>query len=203
MLALLFAAKMVPKLVGVYPLARRYYAPHAAFTTLLMSTGLTFGTISSLYGLQGRDHRPDAVLAPGRRRRALGDRADRDRAALPLSRRHEPNLDLTAPIPPAAHAGTQTHRYMTSAIPTSSSRRELEDVIFSVFATGRSRATRRQRRRSSVNSLVSPCSRAQTAQTGQTSPWVILTPDQLAFAGGMGMEASEQGTRIAERLKPQ
>lgn len=51
-LALLFAAKMVPKLVGVYPLARRYCAPHGAFTTLLMSTGLTFGTISSLYGLQ-------------------------------------------------------------------------------------------------------------------------------------------------------
>jgi len=50
-LAVLFAAKMVPKLVGVYPLARRYCAPHAAFTTLLMSTGLTFGTISSLYGL--------------------------------------------------------------------------------------------------------------------------------------------------------
>jgi Kef-type K+ transport system membrane component KefB len=51
-LGLLFAAKMVPKLVGVYPLARRYCAPHATFTTLLMSTGLTFGTISSLYGLQ-------------------------------------------------------------------------------------------------------------------------------------------------------
>jgi Kef-type K+ transport system membrane component KefB len=51
LLALLFAAKIVPKLVGVYPLARRYTAPHAAFTTLLMSTGLTFGTISSLYGL--------------------------------------------------------------------------------------------------------------------------------------------------------
>ena len=50
-LALLFAGKMVPKLGGVYPLARRYTAPHAAFTTLLMSTGLTFGTISSLYGL--------------------------------------------------------------------------------------------------------------------------------------------------------
>jgi len=50
-LALLFAAKMVPKLVGVYPLARRYTAPHETFTTLLMSTGLTFGTISSLYGL--------------------------------------------------------------------------------------------------------------------------------------------------------
>jgi len=50
-LALLFAAKMAPKLVGVYPLARRYCAPHGAFTTLLMSTGLTFGTISSLNGL--------------------------------------------------------------------------------------------------------------------------------------------------------
>ena len=50
-LGLLFLAKMVPKLVGVYPLARRFCAPHAGFTTLLMSTGLTFGTISSLYGL--------------------------------------------------------------------------------------------------------------------------------------------------------
>ena len=42
---------MVPKFAGVYPLARRFTAPHATFTTLLMSTGLTFGTISSLYGL--------------------------------------------------------------------------------------------------------------------------------------------------------
>jgi Kef-type K+ transport system membrane component KefB len=50
-LALLFGGKIVPKLVGVYPLARRFAAPHATFATLLMSTGLTFGTISSLYGL--------------------------------------------------------------------------------------------------------------------------------------------------------
>jgi Kef-type K+ transport system membrane component KefB len=50
-LAVLFGAKMLPKLVGVYPLARRYTTPHATFTTLLMSTGLTFGTITSLYGL--------------------------------------------------------------------------------------------------------------------------------------------------------
>ena len=50
-LGLLFLGKMVPKFVGVYPLARRFTAPHSAFTTLLMSTGLTFGTISSLYGL--------------------------------------------------------------------------------------------------------------------------------------------------------
>jgi Kef-type K+ transport system membrane component KefB len=50
-LAVLFVGKMVPKFAGVYPLARRYTAPYATFTTLLMSTGLTFGTITSLYGL--------------------------------------------------------------------------------------------------------------------------------------------------------
>ena len=32
-------------------LARRYARPDASFATLLMSTGLTFGTISALYGL--------------------------------------------------------------------------------------------------------------------------------------------------------
>jgi Kef-type K+ transport system membrane component KefB len=51
LLALLFAAKMVPKFGLVLPLARRHVPQHAKFTTLLMSTGLTFGTISSLYGL--------------------------------------------------------------------------------------------------------------------------------------------------------
>jgi len=50
-LAVLVAAKMVPKLGLVWPLARRAAPRHATFTTLLMSTGLTFGTISSLYGL--------------------------------------------------------------------------------------------------------------------------------------------------------
>jgi Kef-type K+ transport system membrane component KefB len=48
---LLFAVKQVTKFLGVYPLARRYVATDAVFTTLLMSTGLTFGTIASLYGL--------------------------------------------------------------------------------------------------------------------------------------------------------
>jgi Kef-type K+ transport system membrane component KefB len=43
--------KIVLKFVGVLPVALRYLRPHATFTTLLMSTGLTFGTISSLYGL--------------------------------------------------------------------------------------------------------------------------------------------------------
>jgi Kef-type K+ transport system membrane component KefB len=51
LLGVLFAAKMVPKLAMILPLARRHAPEHATFTTLLMSTGLTFGTISSLYGL--------------------------------------------------------------------------------------------------------------------------------------------------------
>jgi Kef-type K+ transport system membrane component KefB len=50
-LAALIAAKMVPKLTLIYPLARRHAGPHGTFTTLPMSTGLTFGTISALYGL--------------------------------------------------------------------------------------------------------------------------------------------------------
>jgi Kef-type K+ transport system membrane component KefB len=51
LLGALLAAKMVPKVAFIYPLARRADRRHATFTTLLMSTGLTFGTISSLYGL--------------------------------------------------------------------------------------------------------------------------------------------------------
>lgn len=51
-LALLLAMKMLTKFVGVLPVARRYVPADAMYTTLLMSTGLTFGTISSLYGLQ-------------------------------------------------------------------------------------------------------------------------------------------------------
>ena len=51
LLGALLLAKMAPKVAFIYPLARRAIPKHATFTTLLMSTGLTFGTISSLYGL--------------------------------------------------------------------------------------------------------------------------------------------------------
>src|SRR5208282_3817397 len=49
----MLAAKMVTKFVGVYPVTRAFKTPNpeAMYTTLLMSTGLTFGTISSLFGL--------------------------------------------------------------------------------------------------------------------------------------------------------
>lgn len=50
LLAALLAVKLVLKSAAVYPLARRFARPHAGFTTLLMSTGVTFGTISASYG---------------------------------------------------------------------------------------------------------------------------------------------------------
>src|SRR5258708_19619640 len=45
--------KIGSKSAGVYPVARAFGSPTkvSAYTTLLMSTGLTFGTISSLFGL--------------------------------------------------------------------------------------------------------------------------------------------------------
>jgi Kef-type K+ transport system membrane component KefB len=52
LLLILFGVKSVAKFIGVWPLAKRYTDNHAEYLTLLMSTGLTFGTISSLYGLQ-------------------------------------------------------------------------------------------------------------------------------------------------------
>ena len=49
----LLLGKMVTKFVGVYPVTKVFGSPQkeAMYTTLLMSTGLTFGTISALFGL--------------------------------------------------------------------------------------------------------------------------------------------------------
>jgi glutathione-regulated potassium-efflux system ancillary protein KefC len=49
----MLVVKVFSKIVGVYPVTKVYKAPNkeAMYTTLLMSTGLTFGTISSLFGL--------------------------------------------------------------------------------------------------------------------------------------------------------
>jgi Kef-type K+ transport system membrane component KefB len=49
----LLLVKMATKVAGVYPMTRIYGSPkkEGMYTTLLMSTGLTFGTISALFGL--------------------------------------------------------------------------------------------------------------------------------------------------------
>ena len=62
----LLALKMVTKTVGVWPLARGHFMnrPEASYTTLLMATGLTFGTISALFGFQNHiiDQRQYTIL---------------------------------------------------------------------------------------------------------------------------------------------
>ncbi|HTT08502.1 MAG TPA: cation:proton antiporter [Gammaproteobacteria bacterium] len=49
----MFLIKMVTKFAGIYPVTKAFRSPQkeSLYTTLLMSTGLTFGTISSLFGL--------------------------------------------------------------------------------------------------------------------------------------------------------
>ncbi len=50
---LMLVVKMFAKIAGVYPVTRAFRSPkkEGMYTTLLMSTGLTFGTISALFGL--------------------------------------------------------------------------------------------------------------------------------------------------------
>jgi Kef-type K+ transport system membrane component KefB len=52
LIALLLGLKIATKFLGVWPLTRVFRMPIRVgnYTTLLMSTGLTFGTISALYG---------------------------------------------------------------------------------------------------------------------------------------------------------
>jgi Kef-type K+ transport system membrane component KefB len=53
LIALFLGVKLAAKLLGVWPVARGVGLParDANYTTLLMSTGLTFGTIAALFGL--------------------------------------------------------------------------------------------------------------------------------------------------------
>jgi Kef-type K+ transport system membrane component KefB len=56
LIAALLLLKMATKIVGVWPLSRCFFmrSGEANYTALLMSTGLTFGTISALFGLQNK-----------------------------------------------------------------------------------------------------------------------------------------------------
>jgi len=51
--ATLFGAKMISKIVGLFPTVKafKYQREEGLYYTLMMSTGLTFGTISALFGL--------------------------------------------------------------------------------------------------------------------------------------------------------
>jgi Kef-type K+ transport system membrane component KefB len=55
-IAILLLIKVTSKLIGVWPMARTFQMKkrEANYTTLLMATGLTFGTISALFGLNNK-----------------------------------------------------------------------------------------------------------------------------------------------------
>jgi len=55
-ITVLLLMKLATKFIGVWPLTKVFYMRNreANYTTLLMSTGLTFGTISALFGLQNQ-----------------------------------------------------------------------------------------------------------------------------------------------------
>jgi Kef-type K+ transport system membrane component KefB len=66
LIAVFFALKMVTKFIGILPLTRvfGFEGKSGMYTTLLMSTGLTFGTISALFGLTNHiiDQRQYTIL---------------------------------------------------------------------------------------------------------------------------------------------
>jgi Kef-type K+ transport system membrane component KefB len=66
LIAVFLAVKMITKFVGILPLTRafRFDPREGMYTTLLMSTGLTFGSISALFGLTNHiiDQRQYTVL---------------------------------------------------------------------------------------------------------------------------------------------
>jgi Kef-type K+ transport system membrane component KefB len=53
LIAAFLAIKMVTKFIGILPLTRyfKFHRREGMYTTLMMSTGLTFGSISALFGL--------------------------------------------------------------------------------------------------------------------------------------------------------
>jgi len=66
LIALFLGLKMLTKFIGILPLTRmfRFKRRDGIYTTLLMSTGLTFGSISALYGLTNKiiDQRQYTIL---------------------------------------------------------------------------------------------------------------------------------------------
>jgi Kef-type K+ transport system membrane component KefB len=69
LIAVFLIIKMATKFAGILPLTKRFnFEPkEGMYTTLLMSTGLTFGTISALFGLTNHiiDQRQYTILATG------------------------------------------------------------------------------------------------------------------------------------------
>jgi Kef-type K+ transport system membrane component KefB len=104
LIAIYLAIKMATKFVGILPLTRffRFERREGMYTTLMMSTGLTFGSISALFGLTNHiiDERQYTILLTA----VIGS------AVVPTliaQRWFQPNFKPLAESPPAVPATAQ------------------------------------------------------------------------------------------------
>jgi len=112
----LLAAKMATKFIAVYPVCRglRYGRGESMYTTMMMSTGLTFGTISALFGLshgiisQGQySLLVAAVIASAVIPTWIGNRFFLPRQHLPVSGPPLTPAPAASPVPVGVHAHVQ------------------------------------------------------------------------------------------------
>jgi glutathione-regulated potassium-efflux system ancillary protein KefC len=105
---ILLLAKMVTKTVGVYPTTKvfNYARREGVYTTLLMSTGLTFGTISALFGLNHKiisqaqySHLVATVIASAVIPTVIANAFFLPRYLLPTSRTDAPSTAAPRPEP--------------------------------------------------------------------------------------------------------
>ena len=112
----LLAAKMATKFIAVYPVCRglRYGRGESMYTTMMMSTGLTFGTISALFGLshgiisQGQySLLVAAVIASAVIPTWIGNRFFMPRQHLPVSGPPSTPAPAASPVSVGVHAHVQ------------------------------------------------------------------------------------------------
>jgi Kef-type K+ transport system membrane component KefB len=117
LIVLLLMVKLLAKGVGVWPLARGAFhlpARESTYTTLLMSTGLTFGTISALFGLTNHLITQDqytilvtVVILSAVAPTLVAQSFFRPRVAVPWQDLEEIEAqgEIDAPVPALPHAG--------------------------------------------------------------------------------------------------
>jgi hypothetical protein len=135
LIALFLAVKIGAKVLGVWPTARAFGLPvrDANYTTLLMSTGLTFGTIAALYGYtNGYIDQPTHTIRHGR---------DLERG------RPHPCRDDVLRAPATGADGREDFRRRRRSMPDRSTCRrqhvkvDLRDRVSPASGTGRRRPT--------------------------------------------------------------
>jgi len=114
LVVMLLMVKLGSKLIGVWPLARAFGLGNreSNYTTLLMATGLTFGTISALFGLENHliDQSQYTVLVTVVILSAVVPTLIAQTFFLPTREAAEQVRSKKARLPAAAHSAATEHR---------------------------------------------------------------------------------------------